>query len=137
MLRIKKSVWNDIIHSIGESIPERGGIIGTHNNIIVAFYFDPSYSSKGEYIPSVDLLNSVINEWEKEDIHFCGIVHSHEYNHNRPSLGDKIYAEKMYQNGKKKLYYPIVTIEDNIKISFYSYNHENNNFDIETVKIIE
>jgi molybdopterin/thiamine biosynthesis adenylyltransferase len=98
-LRLKWSVLESIINTVGYWPAETGGAIGGDENGIEIshFYFD--YTSRRTavtYSPDDKLLNHLFKkEWNPNGIRFRGFVHSHPGKMCRPSSGDAIYAEKI------------------------------------------
>lgn len=129
---ISRHTLNEILRVIGTHPIESGGIIGCVNNTICAFAFDSNYTSTFEYIPNVQHLNDVIGKWNSQGISFCGLVHSHLFGFNYPSKSDREYAQLLYETNScvRKMYFPIVTINDNnsIQIDFYQYAVDKKDF---------
>ena len=132
-MKILKRTLEVMLDAIGSSPIESGGIIGFKNDSICAFEKDGSYHSRYEYRPDAELLNSIIGEWNREGISFCGIVHSHLYGFNSPSLSDKVYASNLVRFGENisEMFFPIVTVneEGRAAIDFFRYDSEKDSFD--------
>lgn len=78
-LNISQEVLKEISENIAMHNKESGGILGsTDGKTIDAFYFDLGIESKNnEYVPNALLLNDILLEWEKRNIEFLGMIHSH------------------------------------------------------------
>ena len=78
-------------------VPEIGGILGIDNtNTVVKFHYDiTGVTHRHNYIPDVDKLNKVINEWAELQIEFIGFVHSHGSGKFNLSSTDIKYAKKI------------------------------------------
>ena len=79
MNSVTTNIVNSIIHYLGRSENESGGLIGSSNGSTVdAFFFDPGIEcSAKEYNPDIELLQKQIMIWDAENIEFKGIIHSH------------------------------------------------------------
>lgn len=88
-----------VIDAIKENlrVPEKGGILGIdENRIVTKFYNDSTgITTKLRYIPNVQKLNAVIQNWAKENISFIGFVHTHPKGAEKLSPLDIEYAEKI------------------------------------------
>ena len=87
--------------------------MGGRNGIITNFIFDTGLSNGdvGHYYPNVDKLNSCILDWQKHDIEFYGIVHSHLNHEKSLSLSDEVYIKEIMlamPTDIKILYFPLV-----------------------------
>ena len=92
-LFIKRTVFDKICESLGKNACETGGVIGYVGDTISEFEFD-KYSSRElyEYYPNTVFFEKIINEkWNKKNVSFAGIVHSHLY-HNAVSNQDITYC---------------------------------------------
>ena len=126
MYYLSYDVYKNIANTIGSSTIESGGIIGIKNNVICEYYFDVSAKcSDSTYLPSIDVLNLVIREWNERNVKFIGIVHSHANSYNVPSKNDIDYAKTILKTNRALtfLILPIVTVDKgNIHIDFYKYS---------------
>ena len=110
-MQILQSVYNNIINSCFQVPPESGGILGGADGIVSNYVSDKGLESNlyDEYVPNVDFLNSIILKWQKHNIQFYGIYHSHFPGGYDLSDGDKQYiAEIMESIPYRKLFFPIV-----------------------------
>lgn len=118
--------------------PEKGGIIGIKNDIVCSCFYDNNSleNDRAIYIPNVDLLNAKIRQWEKMNIRFGGMFHSHPVNQPELSSDDIEYilciVEAMPAN-LKDLFFPIVL--PGVKILSYKANCFNGSFHIYEDKI--
>lgn len=113
-MKIRKNTYLKILNSYSTLVPpEEGGILGSKDGVICEYEHDclEQTSNVAVYEPNTEFLNSIISEWEKEDIVFAGMVHSHMSNEAQLSDSDKKYAQEiLYVMPKEiqKLYFPIV-----------------------------
>lgn len=140
MYFIQESILEQIKATIGIAPIESGGIIGVKNNVICAYCFDEgNVGNIAEYQPDPEKFNSIIRAWTDKRIFFIGIVHSHANSYDKPSLGDKIYANNLMEANSylKAVVFPIVTkVGARIKVSFYEYDKEGKEFYPIRVKIL-
>lgn len=98
-IKNKIQICNTVIESIKENLhlPETGGILGIDENRIVTRFYNDSTgtTTKSRYIPDVQKLNTVIQNWAEENIAFIGFVHTHPKGSERLSSRDIEYAEKI------------------------------------------
>lgn len=120
-MNIEANVLNEIMSTIGSVSPETGGIIGTQNDVVCAYYFDRTGScDSNTYKPDTDNVNRVISEWEKQDIQFVGVVHSHEEKQPALSYADIVYAQAiMKANDMERILFPLVVIGNKAKFIMY------------------
>lgn len=62
------------------------------------------------YEPNTSLLNRCIQEWSRDGVAFCGIVHSHPRAQTTLSSDDTAYISELYRVNPwlKVTYYPLV-----------------------------
>ena len=125
---ISQKVYDEIVFTIGNAPIESGGIIGEKDGVICEYFFDKKAKQNQEkYVPSLNLLNKIIERWHENGINFIGIVHSHPNNYKRPSLNDEKYAQKLMKCNPhlSRLIFPIVTVSsDNIEIVFFEFTEK-------------
>lgn len=127
---IAETVVNEIYRTMISDTCECGGILGMNRNGVITHYcFDyfAEQSDRNEYRPSVERLNSVIQEWHQEGVHFCGIIHSHPYGRSELSMADRLYAEEILQCNfyLDKIYLPILIEGSQVKeLVFWSIEKE-------------
>lgn len=110
---IEKRIYDRIISYIKPAPPETGGILGSVNGIITHFAFDSGLLSKnvGCYYPDTRMLNDILREWNRQNINFCGIIHSHLDNQMSLSSGDMEYIKEIMiavSPQYKTLYFPLI-----------------------------
>lgn len=93
--------------------PETGGIIGINGNIVCECFHDSNSCeyNRAIYIPNVELLNDKIQQWQKINIHFAGIFHTHPIGQPDLSIDDISYINNIFQAvpmSVNNLYFPIV-----------------------------
>ncbi len=101
MVILKENTYKKIKKELSENPEfECGGILGKKGNCISAFEYDKTGSNKSGnmYFPDVETLNAIIETWEKENIFFCGFVHSHPKGSSELSNGDINFALKIINN---------------------------------------
>ena len=113
---IRKEIHKEIIEKTPSVPPESGGIIGGKNGIVECYQFDlhNKIQDKAVYLPDIDFLNSIIEKWNKENIDFLGIFHSHPDNNYTLSEFDKTQITKIMESLSdcvKMLYFPIIIPE--------------------------
>ena len=93
--KMKEDIYKEIHRALSAMPPETGGILGSRDGQILSFYFDEKGScSEKQYVPDVDTLNRQIQMWQKEEIEFAGIVHSH-WENEQLSAQDLRYAREV------------------------------------------
>jgi len=112
-MKIIEDIYYKIIDKCSCSLIEVGGIIGGKNNIITEFEFDKGIGggSKQHYFPDIEKFNSCIKNWQKENIEFYGIVHSHFQDTKELSFGDTLYIQEIMlamPEYIRYLYFPII-----------------------------
>ena len=117
MIYVYKSVIEQIRLTIGETEPERGGILGAESSDspISAYYFDStSQHQKEQYIPDCNKINEVLeHQWLSKDLFMYGIIHSHDASCPFLSCGDIEYARRIIEalSYTNALFLPIVVPE--------------------------
>ncbi len=110
-MKIKREVFNYIIFSCEESPVESGGIIGGTENIITKAILDKGKEEYGKYTPNTEFINAKINSWNKNNIAFYGMYHSHFPIQKSLSDSDIEYIESIMVSlfgVYNTLYFPIV-----------------------------
>lgn len=140
-MKIEKCFYESFLSSCPYAPPEIGGIFGGKNGVVTDIVIDNRnvVSNKAVYIPDIDFLNSKIEEWEKYNIEFYGIFHTH-MSDKTLSNDDRINIEKvMYSMPTSiiKLYFPIVIPKKEMIV--YVAERQNNKINIflEDIDIIE
>jgi DNA repair protein RadC len=97
--RHKFEISETVIESIKQSLiqPEMGGILGIDNShVVTKFYHDSTgTTTKTQYIPDVQRLNSILRQWAAAQIRFGGFVHSHPKGKEKLSSCDLSYAKEI------------------------------------------
>lgn len=125
-MKISRKLYDKIFTQIGEEPPEIGGILGGVKDEITVVEFDECKTRKRlcSYTPNVEYLNTIIDLWEKEQIEFLGIFHSHYFGVKTLSEGDKKYIctiIKSMPNDISQLYFPIAVMPDKNFIVYKAY----------------
>lgn len=112
LLKIASDIYLSLI-SLPLVPPEMGGIIGERNGIVCKFFADSAAQTTDrlEYQPNVELLNRVIADWEKENVRFCGIFHTHDLAQVSLSTADLHYIKQVMMSlpkTYKKLCFPLI-----------------------------
>ena len=125
-------------------VTEEGGLLGSSTGKVIDCFFpdyQASIKTKNSYTPNIFYLNQQLQEWEKNEITFCGIIHSHLTNTPKLSDADIRYIEKIMKampNSIKQLYFPLIVQP---KTQFISYKAVRNlwnkvNIQSDSIKII-
>lgn len=115
MMTITYNTYQAIVTAPAELPPETGGLLGIKDGCVCAFVFDegiPSGRMCG-YIPDTKRFNSILTEWQKEDISFAGMVHTHYFDVKTLSIPDKAYIAKIMHSMPsviQELYFPLVVM---------------------------
>jgi len=97
-LAITRDAYDQIKDTIGQRPAETGAMLGGSRRygVITRVHLDHSATvSRATYSPDISVANKVIRQWEDEGIDFMGFAHSHPGGYGRPSMGDKVYAERI------------------------------------------
>lgn len=113
MMKIKESIYKQILSFCPLVPPETGGIIGSSSSVIDTVAFDNCNKilDAAVYVPDVIRLNTVLSDWQKKNISFCGLFHSHIKGQERLSKDDVEYIHTIFScipQTITKLYFPIV-----------------------------
>lgn len=125
-MNIEANVLNEIMSTIGSVSPETGGIIGTQNDVVCAYYFDRTGScDSNTYKPDTVTVNSVISDWTQRSIQFAGIVHSHLEDRCELSCADIKYAQLiMTANDMNVILFPLVVIGSKVRVILYKVDRQ-------------
>ncbi len=80
---------------------EAGGILGANKSldIVDSFALIPAEKAgKYYYIPDIEAANRQIHQWAKEEICFCGFIHSHITDKKELSESDIKFAEQLFNS---------------------------------------
>ena len=136
-MRIAKETLNYLNQSIPDIRYEIGGILGAKNDVVSFFVLDGIDSPAQRpcsYMPNVDKLNHQIALWQKNNITFTGLFHTHFANVRTLSNGDKEYIitiMKAMPPHITELYFPIFILP---KREFICYIAKKNNNSIEIIQ---
>ena len=112
-----RSIYDQILNTIGKRMPECGGILGAgEKGIISEYYFDVTGKNEPDaYTPDVGAVNQVLEAWHERGIHMVGIVHSHKEGMIAPSCGDIRYGIRILKalDSVDTFYLPIITTTTN------------------------
>ncbi len=125
MLAIKKEVLQQIKQSFGSGKVEQGFILGAGSHLEQLDYcYQIPAARMGMYYysPDVNTANIKIKEWAKEEICFCGFIHSHVVYKKEFSEGDIEFAKKLLEAYKLPvLWFGLgVVTKDDVDIYFYA-----------------
>ncbi|MCH5314751.1 MAG: ThiF family adenylyltransferase [Eubacterium sp.] len=127
---ITAQVYEEIRQTIGCRKPEQGGILGSSDGVhIDYYYFDKTADrSSASYTMDHKTLNKVIHKWNDNGIQLVGIIHSHPYGFNSPSIGDRETASHIIKSldVKGRFFTPIVQVSPKLNgdITIYPYSFE-------------
>ena len=81
-MKILQRTFEKIIREAQTWNIETGGLLGG-NDYINSFFFDKGIATDTPctYVPNVDLFNTILEDWYKQDITLKGIYHIHFHNH--------------------------------------------------------
>ena len=88
MLVFTDGVKGEIASAIGDHAPERGGaLLGPRNSNLIThvIYDEDAETTSTTYRPSARLTDLVQKVEREEPVRYCGIVHSHPGDFDRPS----------------------------------------------------
>lgn len=123
-LSMLSSVYHEIEYTLGRLKPEKGGILGGRENIITDYCLDnQGKASDSYYMPDVNSLNGVLEGWNKSNVDFCGIIHSHPGDCTKLSYGDKLYAQKFMESNAmdSMLLFIVMSAYDSAEFSISGY----------------
>jgi len=123
---ISKEAYHKMVDSIKSIPPEEGGILGSVSGVIKFIELDKGVNSPKacSYSPDVSHLNSIISKWEKANISFQGIFHSHFFGIDTLSKGDIRYIETIMKSMPKtidNLLFPIVVMPEKKLVVYCAY----------------
>ena len=117
-MKIQKQILQELNKKIADMPPETGGILGSKNGVLIEkIVIDrPNGIDKYcSYAPNVDFLNQALETWQKRNICFMGVFHTHFFGVKTLSEGDKNYITLIMQSMPKSiesLYFPIYLLPD-------------------------
>lgn len=111
MLKIYRKTYDDFITTVSQLPIESGGIIGAVDNVVCSYFVDNTNYNSDTYKPNADLLNDKIQQWQKSDIEFFGIFHTHPVSVKELSVPDKqsiTLLMNQLTDSSKILFFPLV-----------------------------
>lgn len=116
---IEKLVLDEIKQSLIR--PEMGGILGINSSrVVTKFYYDSTgTTTKTQYIPDVQRLNSILHQWAVAQIRFVGFVHSHPKGKEKLSSCDLTYAKDIKEKCLLSEILMLLYIPDEKKFIYY------------------
>lgn len=140
-MKIKYKTYKEILSHYTSVLPERGGILGKKENIIVDYIHDNTRPilNRAIYVPDTEFLNRFIEEWAEKDIEFCGFVHSHPDGQNTLSGGDMEYIKLLYEVNPqlKNTYFPLILNGRELKVYSVERNGDGISVKPDSLEIIE
>lgn len=129
-MKIKRETYIKILEQIPIHPPEKGGILGEKDGVIMVVQVDEGIDCQVPccYMPNVDYLNETIEQWNKINIDFAGVFHTHFYGVDTLSRTDEKYIRKIHSSmprGIDKLYFPLVLPELRKIVSYISIRNNN------------
>lgn len=123
-VKLSKKIFIEVSSTLAFKGVEEGGILGINNDNIIDFFVKDS-PHKGyayKYVPNYEYLNKVIDKWNKGEIKFCGMLHTHPLGYPKLSYGDVCYSKEILLNNPQmhQLYFGITQDDlDKFKIIMY------------------
>ena len=108
------AVHQQVMHALGEHLPERGGLLGGNRQTgeITHFWLDvaPLTANQSTYEPNYVAVNAQLRRWNAQGIELIGMVHSHPGRCKRPSSADSTYARDILRAipDMERFFMPIV-----------------------------
>ena len=118
-MKIKRDIWEKLIYFPPIVPPEIGGVLGGRDGIISKIYFDCEnvINGKAIYVPDVKQLNCILEGWNREEMKFIGLFHSHMHEQETLSGMDREYIERIVKalaGRGDALYFPIIIPREKI-----------------------
>lgn len=125
---IEKELYQRILNTFPTVPPEGGCILGAKDDVVCSFEYDRGFPrlDMAVYMPNVEFLNHVIQQWASKGTQFCGLAHSHPYGQQSLSGSDIAYIHtimKAMPASIEMLYFPLVFPGADI-ISFVAIRHQ-------------
>lgn len=122
-MKITADVCRHILNAMPAKPPEIGGILGGTDDIISRYQLD---NGRNEgcgcfYSPDVDVLNTTIKAWQREEILLRGIFHTHFFGVDTLSDGDISYITaimKAMPLSIDQLYFPLIVLPEKRIVPF-------------------
>ena len=129
-MKIKKSVYRQMLRSFSPAPPERGGVLGIVDGTVCAYACDEKedIAVRAAHRAEEDELKCALKKWRRKGITFAGFVHSHPNGQDCLSQGDLRFAERVFGCLPEEtacLYFPLIAsamlATGSIRISFFSF----------------
>lgn len=122
-MKITAGVCRRILNAMPMKPPEIGGILGSSDGIISRYQLDDGRNSGCGcfYSPDVTRLNTTIKAWQREEIAFRGIFHTHFFGVCTLSEGDIRYINTIMEcmpSSIEHLYFPLVVLPEKQIVPF-------------------
>lgn len=129
-MKILTTVYKYILDSMPAVPPEIGGILGSIDGAVCECQIDAGHSAKCGcfYSPNVSILNNTIRDWQRKDIHFHGIFHTHFFGVQTLSDGDIGYINTILRampTNINELYFPIVVLPEKQMVPYLAVRNGN------------
>lgn len=110
---IEMEIYQKILSAFPSVPPEGGCILGALDDAVCSFEYDNGFPrlDMAVYMPNIEILNQVIQQWASKGIQFYGLAHSHPYGQQSLSSSDIAYIHTIMQAmpaSIEKLYFPLV-----------------------------
>lgn len=115
-MNITEEVYQQILNFAPAQPPEVGGLLGGQNGIVCQVFLDTGHAANGcSYAPDVMQMNQTIRAWSEKGIAFFGIFHTHFFDVDTLSDGDRQYIRHIMEAMPptiKHLYFPLVVLPE-------------------------
>ena len=128
-MKFTKSALEFIHKQISDTPPETGGILGSRDGIVVSeVIMDKPKGAQYAcfYAPDIEFFNTCIEQWQKENIAFAGIFHTHFFDVGTLSDADKEYITSIMNampDEITELFFPIYTLPKRELICYRAVKH--------------
>lgn len=137
-MRIKADIYEEM-REFFKSSPffERGCVLGSENGLITHIYKDEGNRQEGEYVPDIDRINVVLEEWFEKGVDFVGLAHSHPNGLVLMSKNDEEYMEELKRlNELDIIYFPIASFDRNGNYLIKAYALKEEAIYVEDIEIV-
>lgn len=141
-IEITLQVFDRIKDTIGKLEPEQGGVLGGTRNVITNYFYDAQLvSDLNMYKPNIESINNELVNWQKNNVDFIGVIHSHPNGRLILSYADKIYAKKLMKNNNidQIIMFIVQSTYDSMKFlmkAFITSEENNTSYEEINIKII-
>ncbi len=127
-MRIMTDVYQCILNAIPAVPPEIGGILGGVNGVVCKCQIDTGNPKDCGcfYSPNVNRLNATIQAWQKTEVRFIGMFHTHFFGVSTLSDGDIAYIKTIMAAMPEfisKLYFPIVVMPEKVIVVYLAWRN--------------